>query len=130
MKPNGYGSFSHNAYYYEEDALELFGSRGVELQGRVFRVRSNGNGYTSKGTVRRYAMWAAGKAAYDKGYKEFSILDEDSDVSTSFVTNQGYTNTVNKHSVTTYIVLITEDDYYQVDNIYQTEKYYQPGSKP
>jgi hypothetical protein len=138
MLPNGYEAFSHSALYYEADTRELFGTRGDVFQGRVYEIRSGGNAYMSRNEVKGFAMWAAGKAAFDNGYKEFSILVEDGDVS-KYLQSYGYTNkygytsnsyTVTKYGVILIVLLITDEDYSYIDNIYLAEKYYSPGSEP
>ena len=137
LQPNGYNAFTHSAFYSVADPLEYFGIKGKTFEGRLFEIHAGGNGYMSRSTVKSYAMWAAGKAAYDNGYEEFALLIEDGSVSTSLQTN-GYTSKygynsstyqVNKYMVDLVILLITENDYSYVDKIYKTTKYYQPGSK-
>jgi hypothetical protein len=136
LEPNGYDSFTHSAHYTAVDPLEIFGIKGKVFERRLFRVDAGGNAYKSRAAVKHYAMWAAGKAAYDNGYKEFSILIEDGSVYTSLET-KGYvadssfsasTYEINKYRVTLIILLITENDYHYVGRIFSTDKYYQPGS--
>lgn len=137
LQSNGYQAFTHSAKYRPADPMETFGVKGKVFNGRLYEVDAAGNGYMSRDAVRGFALWAAGKAAYDNGYKEFSILIENGDVSSSlqmngYVSNHGYNSTmsqVNKFSVKLIILLITEADYSTVDKIFKAEKYYQPGSK-
>jgi len=137
LQPNGYESFTHSAFYSLADPMEYFGAKGKSFDGRLYEIHAGGNAYMSKSEVKGYAMWAAGKAAYDNGYEEFSILIEDGSVSRSLQTNgystqygyNSYTNEVTKYSVELVILLITDKDYSYVDKIYKTSKYYQPGSK-
>ena len=136
VNQNGYQSFTHAAVYNSADPLELFGIKGKAFEGRLFKISAKGNAYMNRTTVKNYALWAAGKAAYDNGYKEFSVLVEDGSTSTSlqtngYVVNKSYSSNsyvVNKFNVELIILLITEKDYPYVDKIFKTSNYYQPGS--
>jgi hypothetical protein len=138
LGPHGYDSFTHSANYQPADPMEIFGAKGKQFDGRLFRVTAAGNAYMSKAVVKGYALWAAGKAAFDNNFEEFAVLVEDGSMSKSlqtsgFATQYGFnasTSEINKFSVDLVVLLITEKDYELVNNIFKTSKYYTPDSSP
>ncbi|MDR0456632.1 MAG: tetratricopeptide repeat protein [Treponema sp.] len=86
------------------NAVEVLGRDGIQFQGRVLRITSQGNIYTSAFGVRENALDRATWETYQLGYEYFIILSEDGSASQNLHTTPGSarTTTIGENTYTTY----------------------------
>lgn len=138
--------------YEEVNIMETFGPKYSNLQGRVYRIQANGNEFMSQSDVRKWALARAATIAHEKGYSEFTIFDEHKDsmigsyntttydnvtaytygqtaygnynrTATTMSIPRTQTHTYTTHQNNIIIILITKDDYKDVNNVYLVNDY-------
>ena len=136
----------------EVNVLENFGWDYRELQGLVFSINAKGDKNTNSAEVRRLALTRAATIARNKGYQAFTVLNQDTGIITEtekyteYTTETYYrtewvtrtqsreipytvrvpkseTRLVNVNYCILIILLIEEDEYEDVKNVFFTKNY-------
>ncbi|MHB9295549.1 hypothetical protein PilKf_01295 [Pillotina sp. SPG140] len=122
--------------YEEVNVLEVLGPKYKDLQGLVFYIHSGGNVYMNSSKVRTYALRRAATICYDKGYQYFTIISEDNGSKQRFYTTLDSSSrtavsyTKSKYKTDIYIMLVTEEEFEYLENVYEAAKYIPADYKP